>query len=206
MADGGVAIGVAGEEQAAGDEVVGKHLPVILAALLDVEDHDLLNPDARLRNDVELHQAVNLAGGPVGPDATEVEEVVRLEVDVLRGSQRPKGSQSFSAGSTHQTQDPGHGVVDNHPTLLAEAGEGLGLANTQGLGKGRQAVFHSGGANAGEEEDEEGEEVAIVNAVAVLARLRVVVCQGEELGRERLRLGDEVMRQEEKGDQVEGKT
>lgn len=63
-------------DQADGDDVVGEHLPVVLAALLDVDDDDLLEPEGELAEHVALHQAAELAVGPVGPQVPEVEPVV----------------------------------------------------------------------------------------------------------------------------------
>lgn len=45
------------DDQRNGNEVVAQHLPVVFAALLDVDDKDLLEPKSELRKDVELVQS-----------------------------------------------------------------------------------------------------------------------------------------------------
>lgn len=48
VADTRVAISVGRINQGVGNDVVGEHLPVILATLFDVDDQDLLDPEAEL--------------------------------------------------------------------------------------------------------------------------------------------------------------
>ena len=62
---------------------MSEHLPVILAPFLDVDNNELLHPEAPLRQDVALHDWIDLADWPVGPQLLEVQVVVRLAVDVL---------------------------------------------------------------------------------------------------------------------------
>lgn len=70
-----MAVSVRGIDEADGNDVMGEHLPVILSALLDVDDQDLLKPEGKLRKHVSLHDAGELAVGPVRPKLAEVEEV-----------------------------------------------------------------------------------------------------------------------------------
>jgi hypothetical protein len=86
MTDGSVVVCVAGEEQTAGDEVMGEHLPVVLTTLLNVEDNNLLDPEGLLREDVGLHEARDFLVWPMGLHLLEVEEVGRLAVHVLSGT------------------------------------------------------------------------------------------------------------------------
>lgn len=58
---------VRSNNQCDSDEVVAQHLPVILAALLDVDDEDLLKPKSKLSQLIELGQAPELTVGPVSP-------------------------------------------------------------------------------------------------------------------------------------------
>lgn len=79
-------VAVARGDEEGGDDVVAKHLPVVLATVLDVDDNNLLQPESPLRQNVALHKAVHLSVGPVGPKRTEVEPVGGLVVDVLDGA------------------------------------------------------------------------------------------------------------------------
>lgn len=45
-------IPVCGKDQKIGNDVVGKHLPIILSTLLNVHDHDLLKPECELDQSV----------------------------------------------------------------------------------------------------------------------------------------------------------
>lgn len=83
VTNSGHVVAVAGGDQGAGDDVVREHLPVILAALLNVDDDDLLQPERPLRQNVELVQAGQLTLGPVRPELLQVQPVRRRLVDVL---------------------------------------------------------------------------------------------------------------------------
>lgn len=85
VADSVVVVPVRTDDQGNGDKVVAQHLPMVLAALLDVDDEDLLKPKAQLREDVELVQAAKLTIRPEGPEILEVEPRRRGIVEVLRG-------------------------------------------------------------------------------------------------------------------------
>lgn len=45
MADAGLVVGITAGDKADGDEVVGQHLPMVLAAVLNVDDKHLLDPE-----------------------------------------------------------------------------------------------------------------------------------------------------------------
>ena len=45
-------VAITGEYQARRDNVVGEHLPMVLPPLLNVDDHDLLQPECILDEDV----------------------------------------------------------------------------------------------------------------------------------------------------------
>ncbi len=67
---------VRGEQKAVGDDVVGEHLPVVLAPLLHMDDQELLHPKGPLREHVALDEALQLPVGVVGPQLVEAEEVL----------------------------------------------------------------------------------------------------------------------------------
>jgi len=67
--------------------MVRKHLPMVLAALLDVDDDQLLQPEAKLGQHIALHEPRQLAVGPAGPQLDEVEVGGGLAVDVLDGGE-----------------------------------------------------------------------------------------------------------------------
>lgn len=69
--------------QGNGDEVVAKHLPVVLATLLDVDHKDLLKPEAQLGQDVELVQGAKFTVWPESPQVFQVHPSRRRIVDVL---------------------------------------------------------------------------------------------------------------------------
>lgn len=65
-------------------------------------------------------------------------------------------------------------------------------------------MFHADGTKASQEHDAEGDEVEVAAPSGILARVRVVMRQGEELGRVRARLGHAKVCEENEGDEVEG--
>lgn len=83
VTDPGLVVVVGAGDQGDGNEVVGQHLPVVLAALLNVDDQDLLQPERPLRQEVGLGQAAQLPDGPVGEELLHVQVVGRGGVDVL---------------------------------------------------------------------------------------------------------------------------
>jgi hypothetical protein len=83
MANSRLMVGITGGNEHDGDEMVRQHLPMILAALLDVDDQDLLQPEGPLAQHVSLGQTVKFSGGPVGPELLHVEVIRRGRVQVL---------------------------------------------------------------------------------------------------------------------------
>jgi hypothetical protein len=83
MANPGLVVGIRGRDQYDGEEMVRQHLPVVLAALLDVDHNDLLQPESPLSQHVGLGEAVELSGRPVGPELSHVQVVRRLGVKEL---------------------------------------------------------------------------------------------------------------------------
>jgi hypothetical protein len=72
--------------------MMNDHLPVILPMSLNGHNEDLLYPVSPLSQHIPLHKPVNVPLGPVGPQFLHVEEVWRLEVDVLETVNRKKNS------------------------------------------------------------------------------------------------------------------
>ena len=74
---------VRARDEGNGDEVVGQHLPMVLAAFLNVDNKDLLQPEGPLRQEIAFAQALQLADRPVGPEFLKVKVVVRVRIQVL---------------------------------------------------------------------------------------------------------------------------
>lgn len=83
VADSGLMVGVGCGNEADGEEVVSQHLPVVLAALLNVNDEHLLQPESPLRQHVGLHDSIDLSNGPVHPELLQVQVVRRFVVEIL---------------------------------------------------------------------------------------------------------------------------
>lgn len=83
MADSRLVVSVTCRDEHDGDEMVRYHLHMILPALLDVDDQDLLQPEGPLAQHVRLRKPVKFSGGPVGPQLLHVEVVGRGRVQVL---------------------------------------------------------------------------------------------------------------------------
>lgn len=86
IAHGVVVVPVRADNQRNGDEVVGQHLPVVLATLLDVDHKDLLEPETELREDVELVQRAELTVWPESPEIPEVQPRWRGVIQILKSS------------------------------------------------------------------------------------------------------------------------
>ena len=63
--------------------MVGEHLPVVLAALLNVDDENLLQPKGQLGKHIPLHNTAELSVRPAGPQVLEIKEVGGFRVNVL---------------------------------------------------------------------------------------------------------------------------
>jgi hypothetical protein len=78
-----VVVSVAGKDKSGGDDMVSKHLPMILAALLNVNDNHLLQPESPLAKKVSLHNSIKLAVRPVSPHILHAHVVRRSAVNIL---------------------------------------------------------------------------------------------------------------------------
>lgn len=99
--------------------MVAQHLPVVLAALFDVDNHDLLQPKRPLRQDIELHQSVELPVWPRRPKLPKIQEMRSLGVDVLFFISELFQIAVFAQG-THHAKGPEKAVVNQQPCLLAK--------------------------------------------------------------------------------------
>jgi hypothetical protein len=71
-------IAVAEEDQQRGNDMMGKHLPMVLPPLFNVKDHDLLQPKGVLHQSVPFEQSLSLSVWKVGPEILEIEPVVGI--------------------------------------------------------------------------------------------------------------------------------
>lgn len=60
-------ITITGENQGSRNDVVSKHLPMILSTCLDIDDYDLLKPEGILDEDIPLSKSTNLPIRPISP-------------------------------------------------------------------------------------------------------------------------------------------
>jgi hypothetical protein len=81
--DAHVVVSIGEEEERGREEVVGEHLRIVFALLLNVDDQDLLDPEAPLHQVIPLEDAVDLAEGPAFPNAVQVQPEVGVVHDVL---------------------------------------------------------------------------------------------------------------------------
>lgn len=90
--------------------------------------------------------------------------------------------------------------------MLGESGQVLALRDATRAADWREHIIHAGGAEAGEEDDEEGNEVGIVGANGVAASHGVEIREVEELVGVGAGPRDKGVREEEQGEEVEGET
>ena len=83
VADLGLIIAIACEHQDTRHHVVSKHLPMILSLLLNVHDHNLLQPEAELDEIVPFHRSLELSVGPAGPKLSNVHPMLLGVHDIL---------------------------------------------------------------------------------------------------------------------------
>ena len=76
-------VSVAREDQKCSDNVVREHLPMVFSSLLDVDNEYLLQPEGVLDQNVPFPYARDLSIGPVRPKILEIEQVVRVDHNVL---------------------------------------------------------------------------------------------------------------------------
>lgn len=63
--------------------MVGEHLPMILSAFFNVDDHDLLQPEAELSQIVEFEEASHGACRESCPHCGQIVEVWRFVNEIL---------------------------------------------------------------------------------------------------------------------------
>jgi hypothetical protein len=199
-----VVVSVAGEDKSGSDNVVSKHLPVVLTALLNVDDNHLLQPERPLAEKVSLHDPIKLAVGPVGPEVLHAHVVRRGAVDVLCLCQRE--CFPHDRFQTYHSPRPKDSIINHEPSLLAETGQVLAVGDALKSADGRKNVFHGGGAKAGEKNNAEGDEVGVIVTDTILSRFGVKVAKVEEFLGVFSSFGDESLREEDKAKEVERKT
>lgn len=106
--------------------------------------------------------------------------------------------------ATYHSPRPKDGIEDGQPSLLAKASQGLSLSDALKFSEGRKQVFHGGGTKASEDDNAESNEKGIVESNSVLVQFGRGVAQAEELGRVYAGFGNEVVGEEEQGEEVEG--
>jgi hypothetical protein len=171
-----------------------EHLCVILALLLDVDNENLLNPEAPLYKVVPLEKAVSLTEGPAFPDAVQVKPKVGMVHYVLL-----KVSQSARryCKSTYHAERPRYSIVDDQPCLLLESFKAFLRPNTSQPCQWFQHVVHHSDSKACKGYRPEYDVRQIVGAASIHAGLSVVVGHGEEFGGSISRAREEDVREEE---------
>lgn len=77
-------VAVTGEHEDAGDDVMGKHLPVVFPPFFNVDNEHLLNVEGELDEVVPFEQAVHLSVRPAGPEFAGGEPVIGTVHEILR--------------------------------------------------------------------------------------------------------------------------
>ena len=135
-------IAITRKKQNASDDVMSEHLPVILPSLLNLDDHDLLQPESKLDQYVPFQGGNNVSCRPISPHISQVEEVVRLIVEVLeRMSELVR--RLAAARDTHESNREGDSVVDAQPSLLSKSHNLLLLLDTIPLSQRHKYVVHN---------------------------------------------------------------
>lgn len=76
-------VSVAREDQKRSDNVVREHLPMVFSPLLDVDNEYLLQPEGVLDQNVPFSYPRDLSIRPIRPKILEIEQVVRVDHNVL---------------------------------------------------------------------------------------------------------------------------
>ena len=63
--------------------MVHKHLPVVLASLFNVDDQNLLEPEAELNEVIELVKCGDTEYREISPEICEIEPVHGIHPDIL---------------------------------------------------------------------------------------------------------------------------
>ncbi len=58
--------------------MVAEHLPMVFPTLLDIDNHDLLEPETVLDENVKFDQSSNLSVGPILPEGRHIQPVIRV--------------------------------------------------------------------------------------------------------------------------------
>jgi len=76
-------IAVASNQKQACNDVVGEHLPMVLSTLFNVDNQNLLEPETKLSQIVQLKEAGHGARGERRPHGAEIVEVGGLVDEIL---------------------------------------------------------------------------------------------------------------------------
>ena len=196
------------------------HLPVIFTTRLYIYHDGLLYPVRPLRQNINLHQPVEFPLGPAGPQLLEVKKIRRIVVEVLDNKHSQlllgtvggsvasrRGKWAVRAGAYH-AHWPGHAVVGQHPALLGEAGEILGLGDAPGAAQRHEDLLHQGSAGADGEHHARGHEaqVARADAIPAAAGAGVIIRQAHKGRRVGARGGGDGVGEDQDGDGMERET
>lgn len=107
------------------------------------------------------------------------------------------------AGCTYRAQGAEDAIVEDEIGLLGEARQVLGLGDAPAPSQRREEVLHGAGAQAGEEDDEEGDEAQVGGAGGISAARGLEVGQREEGCGIGARRGQADVGREEQADEVE---
>ena len=88
VADSGLVISIAGEHQYACNDMVSEHLPVVFPPLFNVDNDNLLEPEAELYKIVPLHASLQFSIGPACPESEKVQPMLMIVHDVLLAYQQ----------------------------------------------------------------------------------------------------------------------
>jgi hypothetical protein len=76
-------VAIAGEEEGARKDVVGKHLPVVFSPFFNIDNEDLLEPKCKLSEIVPFQESRHGSCREVGPNLSEVEPIFGVITEVL---------------------------------------------------------------------------------------------------------------------------
>lgn len=181
IADLGLVVAVATNQEQAGDNVVGEHLPMVLSALLDVDNHNLLQPETELSQIVEFEEASHGACRETRPHGRQVVEVWRFVDEILVRMLAFASHGTMGCEGTHCSKEPERGIVQDQPCLFGKANGSLLLVNPALSGHWDKGIVHGGCAEAGEDYDAKRDKLQVLPPWVVEAGLGVIVRKGEVL-------------------------
>jgi hypothetical protein len=76
-------IAIAGKQEHAGYDVMGEHLGMVFPSLFDVDNHDLLQPETKLDQNIPFQDTNDLSVRPIPPHHFDVKPVIRIIHNVL---------------------------------------------------------------------------------------------------------------------------